>query len=410
MDSQTNLDELEQEVIEINDDEPEFDFDITDIEDIPVETKPLPTFTIKQIALEGLLEKASSGLGSGSSDNEILKAFQIQAYPDHEGIPSLLCVATDMDLTTIAKTPSVDITSPGTVVINGRKLTQIVSSLTAEDSITVEPFDDEVTNKVRISSDDVSWVVVSERSSEYPTIPDPTEVTFSYVDRVSFAEALRKVSPAAPDDGLRPSLMVIDVTTSIMRATDAVRFHSYEILLPFDMQIPVKAVPDLLRFLRLAVDSKIGIGFSDEDLMFKVDDDILATTAVVTEFMDMKPFLSDVKKNDKYLVLDKASLLKALTRVKLSADVDTSQIVISASRSEAKVIANNKLGEECVHELLTDWEHDETKIQVNVDYLDQAINAHATPNITIAIGDDETKPIAVMGEQGVVTILRQLRL
>lgn len=385
------------------------EIDIDGLEDFALGTqrehRDPASFKIKQITLLGLTEKASSGLGSGSTDQEILKAFQLEILDTSE--PKLLCMATDLDLSIIAEATTFESIAPGVLVINAIKLKQIISSLESEDYISFTPLEE---NKVLISTESVEWVVVCENAMEYPEIADPGNAQFEEVDRMAFADNLRKVGAACPRDSLRPGLIVIDINSDRIRASDGVRFHSVEMELPFDFQIPADAKDDLLKFLRLAVDDKIGIAEVDDHIMFKVDDDILIATAMVTEFIDMAPYMAEAAKNDKMLVLDKPTTLKALERVKVSVDKDTSQIRLLIKREGVKLEASNKLSETCTHELVTDWEHDDRVVPLNIDHLTDAINAHATPTITVAIGENDDVPVAILGQQHVVTILRQHRI
>ena len=233
-------------------------------------------FKVKQFILSSMLEKAAGAIGS-KSDLEILKSFMFTVQRG-----KILCVATDTELTVLASSNAVEVLASGSIVLPAEKLLPITKQMAPEDLISIGPDGDK---KAIISSISTFWTIRADSPDNYPPIPDPAEVKFEFVDRAELMAALVKVSTACAVDGLRPELMVIDVTGDVIRATDGVRFHSVEMIMPFEFQLPVGAVTNLLRFLRLAVEAQIGIAEADGALLFQVDDDILIVSLLLLLFL-----------------------------------------------------------------------------------------------------------------------------
>ena len=361
-----------------------------------------PKFSIKRHTLGAMLDKASGALGS-AGDIDILQYFKFVL--DDSG---LRIVSTDIDLTVLAQTSNVDIDVPGSFVVIADKLRKLVRLLELDDVVN---FEVEERFRVHVFTSDVSWHLSGADPSEYPEVPDPSQVTWFTADREKFKNALRKVYPAAPIDGMRNvNMMIVDVTEHVVRATDGVRFAAMDIEFPFPIQLPIKSVPELLKFLSKAVSDQIYVASTDEVVLFKVDDDILMLTRIEIDFVDVSVIMKDVASNDRLLVVDRLSFIRALNRVKINADPDTNQVVLVAKRDGSYLYTSSKSGEDSKHTVLTDWPYDfEQTVIVNIDFLIDAVVAHDTPALTLALPSNESGPIAVIGDRGLVTIIRQFR-
>lgn len=364
-----------------------------------VETKV--QFRTKVFTLAAMTQKASGALGIGGDDN-ILRSFKMTAENGH-----LRCVATDMDLTVIAHADGVEVNGEGSVVMPAQRIKEILKELPAEETIEITIEDP---RRASIRTGVASWTVLTDRPDDYPEIPDPVGVNFAMVDKESFASSLAKVAPACATDGLRPQLMVIDVTGDRMRAHDGVRLHIIEQAMPFSFQLPIGAVPQLRSFLRLAVGDQIGFAQTEEAVLVQVDDDVLLITGVVTQFPDVKQHLQSVAANKRTMMLERTKLISAIRRVRISADEDSRQIEIIAEQAGARIQARNRMEETSVHALDTEWRFEPTRVVLNADYLLDALLAHEKSTVILAVGENETTPVAVLGDRGLVTILKQLRL
>lgn len=357
-------------------------------------------FEIKQFSLAAMLDKAQGAIGS-KTDMEILKAFKITADGSH-----VRCVATDTELTVLAITESVQVLSQGSVVIPADKLIPITKQLGPEEVISVHVD----TTKARIDASGIYWQVRCEDPNLYPPTPSPEDVEFQIIDRQEFSNALAHVALACSTDGLRAELMVVDVVNGFMRATDAVRYHHVEIELPFEFQLPIGAVSQLQRFLRLAVEEQIGVAMVDGMLLFKVDHDILMSNAVSTQFPDVTNVMNSVKNNKRALHVSKDQLISAINRVRINADKDTNQVELVLSTGAVRVHANNKVDEVSEATMVADWLHPDYRVVVNAEHFLDGIKAHQSQSIQILCGETDTAPISIVGDRGTTVIVRQLRL
>lgn len=357
-------------------------------------------FEIKQFSLAAMLDKAAGAIGQ-KSDMAILKAFNITSLDGQ-----VLCVATDTELTVLASSDSVSTISPGSVVIPADKLMPITKQLGAEEVISISVN----STRARIETAGIFWQVRCEPTDLYPPTPSPANVEFQTIDRNEFTKALAHVSVACSTDGLRAELMVIDVVNGYMRATDGVRYHHVEIELPFEFQLPIGAVGQLQKFLRLAVEEEIGIAMVDGMLLFRVDNDILMSNAVSTTFPDVTTILNSISANKRTLHVVKDALVSAVQRVRINADKDTSQVELRLEPQSVTVHANNKIDEESEAVLIADWAYPSYRIVLNADHFLDGIRAHASQSLQITVGDTETSPVAVEGDRGTVVYIRQLRL
>lgn len=367
--------------------------------DLKLETKKFILLTV--------LEKAASVLPSRDV-MPVLKNFQLEAVPGE-----IRVVATDLELSVLSTAPMVRVVRPGTAVFPGARFLEIAKQ--ADDGEIVIDVKDGVAS-IRVGR--AEWTLRLQDGSEYPDLPDLDDVEFHTVDRAKFFGALNAVRYAAATDTVRPSLMLIDITERKMRAADGVRFQ--QVTMPFwpddlDIQIPINAVEDLTKLLKSTELQTIDIGDTENFLVFRVGGDVFIANKLTVEFppvddLLLKPALA----NDQELHADREELMHAIKRVRVTADEETSAVVLHLEPNKMTVMSKDKLGNMAKEDLDVDWKSADRDVAFNHDHLTQMLEMSDAKSCAFFLGPDaKTRKSPIMLKDDAAAqlgVLNQLRM
>lgn len=365
-------------------------------------------FTIRRFILQILLEKAATVVPWQASAMAVLKNFRFELSPDR-----LRITATDTELSMIATTEMVTVEQAGIAVFPARKLAEIVRE--AEDAdvhITVA----NLAASIRIGR--TSWRLKLAVGDDYPALPKINDVVFTAVDRTAFASALHTVRYATPTAS-RASLAMIDVRDGRMIACDGARYQQVRFeTLPFPFRIPIGAVDDLTRLLKITDLDTIHIGESDNHLIVRFAADVFVINKLVAQFPDLDAmFLRPALENRHQLTVDKAHLLVAVKRIRINADQETSAIALTLTEDieggKLTVTARDKYGNTASEEVEAGWAGAGRTIVVNHQFLADLLNAYRNTVCVFWLGDDtKTRRSPLMlrdDEHGTVGVVQQMQ-
>ncbi len=363
---------------------------------------PSLAFTVKKYVLQLMLDRVYPVVPT-RDPMEVLKCFQVEVrHPDR-----LRIVATDMELSMIATTELVQVDTPGTAVIDARKLVDIVK----------EAKDGEVHVRVtngtaRITIAGTTWIQKLKGGEDYPQLPEITDIVLSTVDRAAFAAALHAVRYAARD-ATRASLALIDVRGGRLTACDGARFQQATLgTFPLDFQLPIGAVDTLLKLITKSDVAEISIGQSDNHLMFRVGSDVFIANKLLAQVPDMEAtLLRPALANRHPLSVDRAELLTAVKRIRINADPETSAIALRLSTGKVTISSRDKYGNEADESIDAGWDGPERVVVVNHVFLTELI-AGTGAVLRFVLGDDtktRKSPLLLRDENlGTVGVVQQM--
>lgn len=363
-------------------------------------------FEAKCFVLRALMEKAASVLPT-KDIMPVLKNFQLEVSAG-----MLRVVATDLELSVISSTEMVMTQNPGVAVFPGRKMLEIIRE--AEDGDVVVRVTE---GAAAITVGRTAWDIRLQDGSDYPPLPSVDDLELHEIDRVKFLGALSSVRYAAATDAVRPSLMMIDVTNGCMRAADGVRFQQVDLgdQLPLDIQIPIGAVDDLVKLLRSTDLDKVSIGEGDHHLVFQVGSDVFIANKLVAQFPDIESALlrPSLIANVQELTVDRQELNDAIKRVRITADSETSAIVLSLSANKLAVKSQDKFGNHAVEEIDGGWSSADRVLVVNHKFLTDMLGMADVKTCHFFVGPDtKTKRSTLLlkdDENGMIGIIQQMR-
>jgi DNA polymerase III subunit beta len=353
--------------------------DDDDPADLDVETQQVLAFDIKKFVLQTLLEKAITVVPTRDV-MPVLKCFQFNVDPQR-----LRIIASDVVMSLIATTSMVSVSQPGTAVFPAKKLLDIVKSAADGDvNITVKG------TTARIVIGRTSWTLQLQGGDDYPLMPAITEAAFTQIDRKAFAEALTAVRYAASRDPSRANLNIIHITDGKLTACDGIRIQQIQIKdFNVDLRIPINAVDDLLRLLKISDLDTIYVGQSDDKLIFRFGSDVFITSKFFAQFPDMEnQMLRPALSNRHTLDVDRAELIAAIRRIRINADINSSAIALHLERNELTITAKDKCDNTASETIFANFSGTPRTIVVNHVYLTDMIKTHGDTTCSFRLGDD----------------------
>lgn len=354
------------------------------------------SFTTKKFALQALLDRAASVVPSRDI-MPVLKNFHIVAKDG-----KVTVAATDMDLAVITTTEMVTVTMDGQAVFPAKRLMEIVREA-GDGELLLEAKDG--TANIRVGH--TEWSLKLQSGEEYPLLPDISTVEFHLLDRHALLDSLNAVRFAAAQDIARQNLMMIDVSNGRMRAADGVRFQQVDLVdpaqFPLDLQIPIGAVDDLMKVLRSSETKQIKVGEDDNDnLIFCVAEQTFMVRKLTVDFPDvdavlLKPALT----NDLELHVDRAELAAAIRQVRVTADPETSAVILKLTDGKLLVTSKDKVGSWAKAELTVGWKSGEFQVAVNHGHLLDMLNMMSSPSCHFFLGKGQkTRPAPLLLKDG----------
>lgn len=352
--------------------------DPTDV--VEDEVKRVLEIRIKKFVLQALLEKAITVVPTRDV-MPVLKCFQVIAEPK-----LLRVIASDCELSLIASTPMVAVQWPGTAVFPARKLLDIVKSADDGDvSIKVSG------HSARIAIGRASWTLQLQGGQDFPAMPVITEAQFVAVDKNVFQKAIVLVRYAASRDPSRANLNIIDIRDGKLTACDGSRIQQIRISdFPVNLRIPISAVDDLLRLLKITDLEDIHVGQSDDKLIFRFGSDVFIVSKFHAQFPDMEAaMLRPALENKQTLDVDRDELLAAIRRVRINADLESSAIALHLNADGTMtVMAKDKFGNTAAETFDCTWSGGERNLVVNHKFLTDMIHMYGDATCTFRLGED----------------------
>src|SRR3954468_6748880 len=231
--------------------------------------------------------------------------------------------ATDMELG-IRVLAEASVERPGTVVLPGRLLLDVVRSLPKDD----------LTLEYRSSEGDVELVSGPSRfhlrtlpADEFPKLPEVGDAGIMRVPAQAFVETIGRVARSASRDETRPHLTGVLVSASEkelrMVATDSYRLSVKETTLDealtgsLEANVPARTLQELGRIAAAGQADSIGVAALENQVVFTVDDVVLSSRLVEGRFPNYQQLLPD--SYDHELRVNRSELVDVVRRISLLA-------------------------------------------------------------------------------------------
>lgn len=324
----------------------------------------------------------------------------------------LAVTGTDTVVSVIAHRQVIHPKVSGEAVFPATRLTTIASEAPGDLHIKVTRKDHKMYALIRSGS--AKWTIPLMDPQGYPDLRANEQADVISTPRAPFLAALKRVRKAISTDEMRPYLMLMDLSKSRMRASDSVRFQQVYFEFPFECQIPQRVVHDLVQRLGNSESENLMVGQTKNTLVYKVDDVLVIGQKSDAKFPDVdEVLLKPTFSNDQILTVDRVGLLAAVKRVRITADENTSAIVLSLNHGVVTVEAKGKTGAS-TEDVPAQWGYAPRHLAFDHRHLADLLSSITTETCTFRLGKDlKTRPSSLLmedDEQGFTAVLSQMRL
>ena len=294
------------------------------------------------------------------------------------GESTIRFTGTDLDVTIRCDTDAEDISTPGSICVQARKLFEI-ARLLPDAPIT---FKKEDNDWVTVTCDKSRFKMVGIKKEDFPEVPSfksaPTKIAADvikvFVDRTIFA-----ITQEESRYTLSGAKFILDDTSAKMITTDGHRLAYVErkgvskngSAEAIDTLIPRKTLAELTK-LTAGYEGDISLGMDGNHIFFEVGPRLMISRMLTGQFPNYDMVMP--KGNDKSVQFDGALLNSAIRRVALMSDershaikfhLEPNQLVISAQKAEEG---------EASETVPTTYEGEEIDIGFNAQYLQDFLN------------------------------------
>ncbi len=285
---------------------------------------------------------------------------------------------TDLDVTIRCDMDAEDISTPGSICVQARKLFEI-ARLLPDAPVT---FKKEDNDWVTVTCDKSRFKMVGIKKDDFPEVPSfksaPTKISAGvikiFVDRTIFA-----ITQEESRYTLSGAKFILDDTGARMITTDGHRLAYVERKgvskngsdESIDTLIPRKTLAELTK-LTAGYDGEISLGMDGNHIFFEVGPRLLISRMLYGQFPNYEMVMP--KDTDKSIQFDAAVLNSAIRRVALMADERSRAIRFHLEPNQLIISSQNAEEGEANEAIQTEYNGDEIDIGFNAQYLQDFLN------------------------------------
>ncbi|HYJ86539.1 MAG TPA: DNA polymerase III subunit beta [Pyrinomonadaceae bacterium] len=293
------------------------------------------------------------------------------------GENNIRLTGTDLDVTIRCDMDAEDISTPGSICVQARKLFDI-SRLLPDAPVT---FRKEDNDWVTVTCDKSRFKMVGVARDAFPEVPSsksaPTKISASiiktFIDRTIFA-----ITQEESRYTLSGAKFILDDAGARMVTTDGHRLAYVERKGvskngsdSIDTLIPRKTLAELTK-LTAGYDGEISLGMDGNHIFFEVGPRLLISRMLYGQFPNYDMVMP--KNNDKSIQFDGALLNQAIRRVALMSDERSHAIRFHLEPNQLVISSQNAEEGEANETISTDYSGEEIDIGFNAQYLQDFLN------------------------------------
>jgi len=294
------------------------------------------------------------------------------------GENTIRITGTDLDVTVRCDMDAEEITMPGSMCVQARKLFEI-ARLLPDAPVSFKKEDNEW---VTVKCDRARFKMVGVARDAFPEVPSfksaPTKlhagVIKTFIDRTIFA-----ITQEESRYTLSGAKFVLDEAGARMVTTDGHRLAYVEkkglarngAKETIDTLIPRKTLAELTK-LTAGFDDEISLGMDENHIYFEVGPRLLISRMLYGQFPNYEMVMP--KNNDKSVEFNSSLLNHAIRRVALMADERSHAIRFHLENNELVISSQNAEEGEANETIQTDYAGETTDIGFNAQYLQEFLN------------------------------------
>ena len=311
------------------------------------------------------------------------------------GEGTIRITGTDLDVTIRCDMDADEISTPGSICVQARKLFEIARLL--PDAPVV--FKKEDNDWVTVKCDRARFKMVGVARDAFPEVPTfksaptkiPASILKTFIDRTIFA-----ITQEESRYTLSGAKFVLDEAGAKMVTTDGHRLaYVYKKLngtngtrQDIDTLIPRKTLAELTK-LTAGFEEEISLGMDENNIYFQVGPRLLISRMLYGQFPNYEMVMP--KNNDKSVQFESSLLNQAIRRVALMADDRSHAIRFHLEPSQLVISSQNAEEGEANETIQTDYAGEETDIGFNAQYLQEFLNVIGDAKVAFEFKDGNSQ-------------------
>jgi DNA polymerase III subunit beta len=320
------------------------------------------------------------------------------------GENSIRITGTDLDVTIRCDMDADEITTPGSMCVQARKLFEI-ARLLPDAPVS---FKKEENDWVTVKCDRARFKMVGVSRDAFPEVPTfksaptkiPANVLKTFIDRTIFA-----ITQEESRYTLSGAKFVLDETGAKMVTTDGHRLAYVEkkdvtrngTTQSIDTLIPRKTLAELTK-LTTGFEGDISLGMDENHIYFEVGARLLISRMLYGQFPNYEMVMP--KNNDKSVEFNSSLLNLAIRRVALMADERSHAIRFHLEPNQLVISSQNAEEGEANETLQTEYTGEETDIGFNAQYLQEFLNVIGDAKVAFDFKDGNSQAELKPSENG----------
>jgi DNA polymerase-3 subunit beta len=311
------------------------------------------------------------------------------------GENSIRLTGTDLDVTIRSDMDADDISTPGSICVQARKLFEI-ARLLPDAPVS---FKKEDNDWVTVTCDKTHFKMVGVARDVFPEVPGfksaPTKISASviktFIDRTIFA-----ITQEESRYTLSGAKFILDDTGAKMVTTDGHRLAYVErkgiakngSSEAIDTLIPRKTLAELTK-LTAGYEGDISLGMDGNHIFFEVGPRLLISRMLYGQFPNYEMVMP--KTNDKSIKFDSTVLNAAIRRVALMADERSHAIRFHLEPNQLVISSQSAEEGEARETIPAEYDGEETDIGFNAQYLQEFLNVIGDSGVTFEFKDGNSQ-------------------
>ena len=311
------------------------------------------------------------------------------------GENTIRITGTDLDVTIRCDMDAEEITTPGSMCVQARKLFEI-ARLLPDAPVS---FEKEENDWVTVKSDRARFKMVGVSREAFPEVPSfksaptkiPANVLKTFIDRTIFA-----ITQEESRYTLSGAKFILDGDGAKMVTTDGHRLAYVEkknvtrngSAQSIDTLIPRKTLAELTK-LTAGFEEEISLGMDENHIYFQIGPRLLISRMLYGQFPNYEMVMP--KNNDKSVQFDSSLLNLAIRRVALMADERSHAIRFHLEPNQLVISSQNAEEGEANETLQTEYNGEATDIGFNAQYLQEFLNVIGDAKISFEFKDGNSQ-------------------
>jgi DNA polymerase III subunit beta len=320
------------------------------------------------------------------------------------GESTIRITGTDLDVTIRCDMDAEEISAPGSICVQARKLFEI-ARLLPDAPVSFKKEDNEW---VTVKCDKARFKMVGVAKEAFPEVPTsksaPTKLSASilktFIDRTIFA-----ITQEESRYTLSGAKFVLDESGAKMITTDGHRLAYVERKnvtknsdkAAIDTLIPRKTLAELTK-LTTGFDEEISLGMDENHIYFQVGPRLLISRMLYGQFPNYEMVMP--KNNDKSVEFDSSVLNHAIRRVALMSDERSHAIRFHLEPNQLVISSQNAEEGEAHETLQAEYAGEETDIGFNAQYLQEFLNVIGDAKVSFEFKDGNSQAQLHPSENG----------